>query len=228
MPINCIVIEDEPLAAERLQEFIQKISYLNLLGSLDNALDAIDFIGTHPVDLIFLDIQLGSYSGIQFLQTVATGAEVIFTTAFSDYALKGYELKVADYLLKPYTFDRFLQAVSRVQERLAKPTEASKRFIFVKTEYRLEKIPLPEVLFIEGMRDYRKIHLLNKTIMTLQTFTELEQEIPASLVCRVHKSYMVALDKIDSIESNRIRIGSHYIPVSETYRERFFQQIKGV
>lgn len=226
MPVNCIIIEDEPLAAERVQEYIQKLSYLDLLGTFENALDAVEFLQAQRVDLIFLDIRLGAFSGIQFLETVSPDAEVILTTAYPEYALKGYELRVADYLLKPFTFDRFVQAVSGVQKRLTQRVQPDKRFIFVKTEYRLEKIALAEVLFIEGMRDYRKIHLMNKSIMTLQTFSELEKEIPSSLVCRVHKSYMVAIDKIDSIERERIRIGNHYIPVSDTYREEFYRKIK--
>jgi DNA-binding LytR/AlgR family response regulator len=140
--------------------------------------------------------------------------------------LKGFDLKVTDYLLKPYTFERFVQAVDRVQNNLSKaePTN-DKKFIFVKTEYRLEKILLSEILFIEGMRDYRRIHCTDKRIMTLQTFTDFEKEIASTIICRVHKSFMVSLDKIESVERDRIKIKDQLIPISETYKQTFYDLI---
>jgi DNA-binding LytR/AlgR family response regulator len=180
----------------------------------------------NKVDILFLDIHLGAMSGIELLEKATITSQVILTTAYHQYALKGFDLKVADYLLKPYTFERFLQAVERAQERLTKPEiEKEKHFIFVKVEYRLEKIFLDDILYIEGMGDYRRIFTRQKSLMTLQTFGELETEIPQNLVCRVHKSYMVAIDKIDSIEKDRIKIGAVYIPISETYKQAFFEKI---
>ena len=224
MKINCIIIEDEPLALERTKEYVLKLSFLNLRATFDNALDALTFLKTDKVDLIFLDINLGEISGIQLLETSAITSQVILTTAYQEYALKGFDLKVTDYLLKPFTFERFVQAVDRVQINLPKKqTVTPNSFIFVKTENRLEKVVLREVSFIEGMRDYRKIHTVGgRGIMTLQTFAEFEQQIPPHIICRVHKSYMVALDKIDSIEKDRIKIRDRIIPISETYKERFF------
>lgn len=226
MKITCIIIEDEPLAQERTREYVQKLPFLKLLGTFENAFEALDFLQTNKVDLIFLDINLGEFSGIQLLETNAVTSQVIITTAYQKYALKGFDLKVTDYLLKPFTFERFVQAVSRVQEKLPKKQAvAPKNFIFVKTENRLEKINLRDIIFIEGMRDYRRIHTVNKRIMTLQTFTEFERQIPPNIICRVHKSYMVAIDKIDSIEKDLIKIGEKFFPISETYKQRFFSLI---
>jgi DNA-binding LytR/AlgR family response regulator len=226
MKINCIIVEDEPLALERTKEYVLKLPFLNLRATFDNALDALTFLKTNKVDLIFLDINLGEVSGIQLLETSAITSQVILTTAYQEYALKGFDLKVADYLLKPFTFERFIQAVDRVESNLPKTQlVALNNFIFVKTENRLEKVTLREILFIEGMRDYRRIHTAGKRIMTLQTFTEFERQIPPNIICRVHKSYMISLDKIDSIEKDRIRIKDHIIPISETYKKRFFNLI---
>ncbi|HQU82933.1 MAG TPA: LytTR family DNA-binding domain-containing protein [Pyrinomonadaceae bacterium] len=226
MKINCIIIEDEPLALERTREYVQKIPFLNWLAEFDNAFDALDFLKNNKVDLLFLDINLGEFSGIQLLETNAVSCQVILTTAYQEYALKGFDLKVTDYLLKPFTFERFVQAVTRVQNNLPQKTvQTARNFIFVKTENRLEKVSLREIIYIEGMRDYRRIHTLNKRIMTLQTFAEFEKQIAPSVVCRVHKSFMISLDKIDSIEKDQIKIGDKIFPISETYKQKFFALI---
>lgn len=222
--MNCIIIEDEPLALERTKSYVQKLPFLQLTATFDNGLQALHFLKTQAVDLIFLDIQMDELTGIQLLEAITLTGDVIITTAHNEYALKGYDLNVTDYLLKPFTFERFVQAVSRVQQR-RQPAPPEKQFIFVKTEYRLEKILLSELLYIEGMRDYRRIHTTTKRIMTLQTFGELEQELPAALVCRVHKSYLVAIAKIDAVERDRIRIGEVLIPISETYKQGFLARI---
>jgi len=225
MIINCIIIEDEPLAMERIKSFVLKVPGLNLLACFDNAIAAVSFIKANKTDLLFLDIQMDGFTGIQLLESLQKRPEVIITTAFDQYALKGFDLNVTDYLLKPFTFERFMQAVTRVYDRLI-PAESDKEIIFVKTEYRLEKITLNDILFIEGMRDYRCIRMLNKSIMTLQTFSELEQELPTAKFCRVHKSYIVAIDKIEHVERDRIRIGNELIPVSDTFKEGFYKRIK--
>ena len=160
------------------------------------------------------------------MESSKINSQVIITTAYQEYALKGYELQITDYLLKPFTFNRFLQAVNKAQENIVhRTTDAQPDFIFVKTENRLEKIMIDEIVYIEGMRDYRRIHTLSKKVMTLQNFSEFENSIPSNLVCRVHKSYMVALNKIESIERSRIKIADQLIPISETYKELFFQVI---
>lgn len=226
MNLTCLIIEDEPLALEKIKGYVQKLPFLSLLATFDNALEAMFFLKNRPVDLLFLDIHLGDFSGIQLLETTTVRSQVIITTAYHEYALKGFDLKVADYLLKPYTFERFVQAVDRVQALLPKPELLPpKSFIFVKTEYRLEKLLLDTILFIEGKGDYLMIHTSAKKIMTLQTFAEFEQALPPNLVCRVHKSYMVAVAKIDSIEKDRIRIRETLIPVSESYKQAFFAML---
>jgi len=223
---SCIIIEDEPLALEKTKGFVVKTPFLNLLGTFDNALEGLAFLKSNKVDLLFLDINMDELSGIELLESSNLDCQVIITTAYSEYALKGYELYVADYLLKPFSFERFLQAVNKIHDKKAvESNEFTCKYIFVKTENRLEKINLDEILFIEGMRDYRRIHTINKRIMTLQNFSELEQLIPAKLICRVHKSYMVAISKIEEIERSRIKISNQLIPISETYRSHFFSQI---
>lgn len=227
MIINCIVVEDEPLALERMAGYIKKIPALHIAATFDNATDAFNFLQSNTPDLIFLDINLGERSGIQLLESIRIKSNIIITTAYPDFALKGYDLNVTDYLLKPFSFERFLQATDKVQQNIAlQQTPAVADCFFIKTSNRLEKIFFNEVLFIEGMRDYRKIHTIHKKIMTLQTFTELEQQIPASLICRVHKSYMVAINKIDSLEKDRIYIQNTMIPVSETYKQHLLKIIR--
>jgi len=226
MKVNCIVIEDEPLAMERTVGYIRKIPLLELVATFDNALDAFAFLKKNTVGLIFLDINLGELSGIQLLESININSDVIITTAYPEFALKGYDLSVTDYLLKPFTFERFLQAVDKVQQSLEKKEpQQGKDYFFVKTENRLEKIFFSDILFIEGMRDYRKIHSTQKKIMTLQKFSELEAELPETVICRVHKSYMVSINKIDSIEKDCIYISQTVIPVSETYRQKFYALI---
>ena len=223
---TCIIIEDEPLALEKTKGFVVKIPFLDLLETFDNALEGLTFLKSNKVDVLFLDINMDELSGIELLESSNLDCQVIITTAYSEYALKGYELYVTDYLLKPFSFERFLQAVNKIQDKkLVKSNELTNNYIFIKTENRLEKVNLDEILFIEGMRDYRRIHTTNKRIMTLQNFSELEQLISAKLICRVHKSYMVAISKIEEIERSRIKISNELIPISETYRKHFFAQI---
>jgi DNA-binding LytR/AlgR family response regulator len=223
---TCIIIEDEPLALEKTKDFVEKVPFLHLSASFDNALTGLNYLNNNKVDLLFLDINMDELSGIDLLESSKINSQVIITTAYQEYALKGYELQITDYLLKPFTFNRFLQAVNKAQENLAQKTQdAPPDFIFVKTENRLEKIMINEIIYIEGMRDYRRIHTTTKKVMTLQNFSEFERLIPASLVCRVHKSFMVALSKIESIERSRIKIADQLIPVSDTYKDTFFQLI---
>ena len=223
---TCVIIEDEPLALEKTSDFVNKVPFLQLSATFDNALTGLNYLNNNKIDLLFLDINMDELSGIELLESSKISNQVIITTAYQEYALKGYELKITDYLLKPFTFNRFLQAVNKAQENIAhRNLDSTPDFIFVKTEYRLEKIMLNEIVYIEGMRDYRRIHTEKKKVMTLQNFSEFEKLLPSSIVCRVHKSYMVAINKIVSIERNRIKIADQLIPISETYKEGFFQVI---
>lgn len=223
--MKCIIVEDEPLALERTKGYVEKLPFLKLLATFDNGVDALLFLKDNTIDLLFLDINLGELSGIQMLEAAKPDCAVIITTAYHEYALKGYELNVTDYLLKPFTFERFFQAVEKAKVSLDKKEVPEKKSVFIKTEYRLEQVLLTDIIYIEGMRDYRRIFLHGKSIMTLQTFKELEEMIPPAAVCRVHKSYMVAVDKIESIEKDRIKIGNERIPISDTYKSHFFSVI---
>jgi len=225
---TCIIIEDEPLALDKTRDFVNKVPFLLLSATFDNALTGLTYLNNNKVDLLFLDINMDELSGIELLESSKINSQVIITTAYQEYALKGYELQITDYLLKPFTFNRFLQAVNKAKENIVShASESQPDFIFVKTENRLEKIMLNDIMYIEGMRDYRRIHTVNKNIkvMTLQNFSEFEILIPSGIICRVHKSYMVALNKIESIERGRIKIADQLIPISETYKEAFFQLI---
>jgi two-component system LytT family response regulator len=227
MAINCIIIEDEPLAMQRIKDFVLRVPFLKLLYFFDNAIEAIGFLKTEKIDLLFLDIQMDGFTGIQLLESINNRPDVIVTTAFDQYALKSFDLNVTDYLLKPYTFERFMQAVTKVYDRRNSPQKnGQKTYIFIKTEYRLEKVDLDDILFIEGMRDYRCLHLPGKRIMTPETFGDLENELPKENFCRVHKSFIIALSKINSIEKDRIRINDRLIPISDTYKDDFYRSIK--
>ena len=230
MQINCIAIDDEPLSLSKLEGFISKVQDLNLVRTFDNAIEAIGWLKENKTELIFLDIQMEQLTGIQFLETTGSNARIILTTAYDQYAIKGFELSVTDYLLKPYSFQRFLQAVNKVMEYFSrKPENRETRpengtYIFVKTEYRLERIDIDDILYVEGMKDYLRIVCKDKKIMTLQSFAKLEENLPEKKFSRVHKSFIVALNKI--IERGVILIADQRIPVSNTYKESFFSKIK--
>jgi two-component system, LytTR family, response regulator len=231
MQIRCIAIDDEPLALSKLEGFIKKVVELKLIATFDDPVEAMGYIRENVVDLIFLDIQMEQLTGLQFLEATSPKARIILTTAYDQYAIKGYELNVTDYLLKPYSFERFVLAINKVMEYYAhigenKSSSENDTFIFVKTEYRLERIDLNEILYIEGMNDYLRIICTGKKIMTLQSFSKLEECLPSNRFCRVHKSFIVAIDKIKSIERGVIIIADQRIPVSNTYKDNFFSKIK--
>lgn len=224
--VNCIIIEDEPLAIGKLTHFISKLESIRLLQSFNSAITAVDYLRTNKVDLIFLDIEMKDLTGIQFLESVHIDSKVIITTAYERYAIKGFDLQVCDYLLKPISFERFLQAIDKANEELMQSRNQKKiNKIFIKTEYRLEGIDTSEILYIEGMGDYRKIVTSSKKIMTLQSFGELLNILPQELFCRVHNSFVVSLDKIERIERNRIKIKDKTIPISESYNKDFYLKI---
>jgi two-component system, LytTR family, response regulator len=223
---SCVIIEDEPLALEKTRDFVLKVPFLQLAATFDNALTGLAYLNSNKVDVLFLDINMDELTGIELLESSRINSQVIITTAYQEYALKGYELQITDYLLKPFTFNRFLQAVNKAQDNMVRRvTDALPEFIFVKTENRLEKIMIDDIVYIEGMRDYRRIHTTKTKVMTLQNFSEFETLLPPSLVCRVHKSFMVALNKIIAIERSRIKIADQLIPISDTYKDNFFQLI---
>ena len=228
MTIPCLIVEDEPLAQERLAAYVRRLPFLDLRGTVDGAADALAFVRAEPVRLVFLDVGLGGMSGIELLESARLDAAVVLTTAHHEHALRAFDLAVVDYLLKPFTFARFVQAVDRVRAmEPAPPREVDRTLFFVKTESRLERVLLRELLYVAGDGDYRSVHTARKRLLTLETLAELERRLPPDLVCRVHKSYLVAIDKIESVERDRIRIGQAIIPISETYRDRFYALVDG-
>ena len=221
MPIlQCLIIDDEPLPLALLSDYINKTPYLQLAGAYTNPLDALMAAQQQPIDLIFLDIQMPELNGVQFMELINGKCKVIFTTAYPNYALKGYDLDVLDYLLKPISFERFLKAAGK-----AMPLSQAERALFVKVEHKIIKISLSEIQYIEGLKEYIAIHTLDKKIITLQSMKKMEEVLPPAQFLRTHKSFIVALDKIDSVERNRIFIKKNIIPIGDTYKESFFAVI---
>jgi len=224
--IRCIIIEDEHLAAEKIYGFVSRIDFLSIDGSFDNGTDAINHLVNNETDLIFLDINLPGLNGMQLIQALQHPPKIIITSAESTYALTGYEYNVSDYLLKPFGFDRFLKAVTKVAGELTDKNQTPRRYIFIKAEYKIERIDLAEVKYIEGMKDYLSIALSNQKVMTLMSFAQILKLLPASDFMRVHKSFIVSLDKIRSIEKSHLLIGDRSIPLSDTYRDQFLNFLK--
>lgn len=229
MKINCIVIDDELPAIEQLEEYISRIPFLKLLKSFDSAIEPINFLKLNPVDLIFLDIEMEGFTGLQLIKTLQVRPKVILTTAYDQYAIEAFDLNISDYLLKPISFERFIKAIDKIFDSYIGPKMLEsgeplykRDYFFVKTEFRMQRVDFNDILFVEGMSEYLRINTRNEKIMTLQNFRNLEAVLPKENFVRVHKSYIVALNKIDSIEKNRIKIGGKIIPISNTYKETFY------
>jgi len=222
MTIRCITIDDEPFSLAKINGFVEQVPYLTLVSSFSSAIEALAFIKQNPVDLILLDIQMDNLTGIQLLEILDPKPAIILITAYDQYALKGYELNVSDYLLKPYSFERFLKAIEKVYSNLApsKTENDNDAFIFLKTEYRLEKVNFNEILYIESRGDYIYVIMRQANILTLMTLKNIAEKLPDEKFIRVHKSYIVAVNKIDAIEHGRIRIRDVVIPIGDMYREK--------
>lgn len=226
--LRCIAIDDEPLALDILTDYIGKVPFLQLVSATSNVFDALQLVQEQKADLVFLDMQMPELTGLQFMKITGGKCAIVLTTAYSEYALDGYEYNVVDYLLKPFAFERFYRAAEKARQLLAKPvTEApaTDPFIFIKTDGRIVKLVLDDILLIEGLKDYIAIHTKKEKLITLQNLRTMEEGLPADRFIRVHKSWIIALDKIDSIERNRIFIGAEVIPIGETYQKPFFRLI---
>jgi len=231
--ISCLIVDDEPLARSLMTDYVKKVPYLSLLEACSSPLMAIEILRKTPVDLLFLDIQMPEITGISLLKALQKKPMVILTTAYSEYALEGYELDVVDYLLKPITFERFLRAVDKVNLRLNTAPAAivtpadkttpdpSQPFVFVKDGTKLVKVRWDDILFVEGLKDYVTIHTKQQKIVTLQRLKSLEEQLPAEKFIRIHHSYIVAVEAIDVIHKGEVQIGSATIPISDTYRKAF-------
>lgn len=231
MEIRCIVIDDELPAIKQMEAYISRVPFLKNLGSFNNAIEPISFLKSNSVDVIFLDIEMEDFTGLQFIKSLKTKPHIVLTTAYDQYAVDAFSLDVTDYLLKPISFERFMQSIDKIHD-LANPKDSDKSetaykkdYAFFKTEYRLQRIDFKDILYIEGMREYLRIHTVNERVMTLMNFNDILELLPSTLFARVHKSFIVAIDKIESIERNRIIIGESYIPISETYKDAFYKRI---
>ncbi|WP_426671526.1 LytR/AlgR family response regulator transcription factor [Mucilaginibacter sp. McL0603] len=225
--ISCIITDDEPFARKGLQGYVEKIEFLDLKGTCEDALQLSNMLQQQPVDLLFLDIQMPHITGVEFLRALRNPPKVIFTTAFEHYAIQGFELDVMDYLLKPISYDRFLKAAWKARDYFAireQPNNIAP-YIFVKANGKLEKITFADILFIEGMENYVAIYLENKKIITHATIKSLLEKLPGNQFIQSHKSYVVAKDKIDSIEGNTLHVQSYQVPVSKYLREEVLGKI---
>jgi DNA-binding LytR/AlgR family response regulator len=231
--LKCIVIDDEPLAVKLLSNYVVKCEFTTLAAAYNNPIEALKNLEYLPVDLILLDVQMPELSGVQFAKIVQGKYPVIITTAYEEYALEGYQLDIIDYLLKPISYARFIAAIDRARLRntnVSVPekevdTSSSQTYIFVKSGYKTQRIDLNDILYVEGMSDYIRIHTSNGTVLTLDSLKGFGASLPADRFMRVHKSYIIALHKLDFIENNRILVGEKRIPIGGTYQEAFWERI---
>jgi len=233
--LNCIIVDDEPLARKLIADYVQKVPGLNLVESCAGPLAAMEILRSHKIDLLFLDVQMPELTGITLMKSLQKKPLVILTTAYSEYALQGYELDVVDYLLKPITFERFLMAVDKAALRaagavpMAEPektlAEPQQPFVFVKDGTKLVKVWLRDILFVEGLKDYVTIHTPTQKIVSLQRLKALEGQLPADRFIRIHNSYIVALEAIDVVHKGEVQIGDKFLPIGETYRKSFKEAI---
>jgi len=226
MSIKCIVVDDEPLAQNVLEKYIASLSSLELVKKCNNALEAMSFLHENEVDLMFLDIKMPQMTGLEFLKTLTHPPEVILTTAYSGYALEGYEYSVVDYLLKPFSFERFLKAVNKVIMKKSVETnhistsenKTYEDFIFLKADKIDHRIPFSDIIYIEGCGNYIKVFTKDKMLLVSETMTTIEKNLPVNLFVRVHKSFIVSIAKIQQVEGNMIRIGKKSIPIGNFYK----------
>ncbi len=229
MKLKTIAIDDEPLALRLVSDYVRKTPFLDLAGSFENPLEAVDFLSKQTADLIFVDIQMPDLTGIEFTRSLDNPPKIIFTTAYSKYAIEGYKLNAIDYLLKPFSYEEFLKAANKAHKQIeleanVSPTiEANNQFLFLKSEYKLRRINFNEILYIEGLKDYIKVYTTDedKPVLSLNSIKAIEQKLPENKFMRVHRSFIVNLDKIEVIERSRIIFGKVYIPVSDQYKDKF-------
>lgn len=240
MKIKCIAVDDEPLALVKMRNFIARVPYLELLSDFDNPIDAINFLRHETVDLIFLDIQMEEFTGIQLLEVLKDRPMVIMTTAYDEYALKGYEMDVLDYLLKPIDFARFQIATDRALQQyqlrhnepeVSKSTSAEEHphtdFILIRSEYKMVKVRLDEIYYIAGMKDYSRLYCEDRRIMTMQTIGKMQGALPHPRFFRIHKSYIIALDKLEAFGKNHVQINGKEIPIGSMYKNAFLTYLEG-
>lgn len=230
MTITCAIIDDEPLAAELLESYAKRTPYLTLNGTYNSAITAMRDLRENPVQLLFLDIQMPELSGIEFAKIISSETKIIFTTAFNQYAIEGYKVNAIDYLLKPISYQDFLKSTDKVLDLFVKHDRVvnyhNDRFMFVKSDYKLIRIELDEILFIEGLKDYVRFYLKNgEKIMSLMSMKKLEESLPQPEFLRVHRSWIVRMSVVRIIDRLRIVWGDMYIPISDNYKDQVQQYI---
>lgn len=226
--IDCMIVDDAPLVVDKLRNFISRVSSLCLVATFENGMEAFTYLQSNQVDLVFLDIQMEQFTGLQLLEALHKRPYIIIVSAYGEYAVQGFEYDVSDYLLKPYSFERFLKAVNKIEtgRGVTLRSVAEKDYVFLKTEYRMVRVNLCDILFIKGKGAY--LHVITDTarIMTLLSFKEMEALLPPGQFIRIHKSYLIAINRIDSIERNVVRIGDMRMPVRKSYLKEFYQRLK--
>jgi DNA-binding LytR/AlgR family response regulator len=229
MIIKCIAADDEPPALDIIEDYISQVPFLKLIKKFTDGIGALEYIVKNEADLIFLDIEMGGISGTQLLKSLTKKPNVIMTTAYRNYAAEAFDLNVTDYLLKPFSFERFLKAVEKAYGILKSeknlPVTETRDYFFVKSNYKMVRINFDDILYIEGMSEYVVIKTKTGNIITLLSFKIIEQTLPESRFIRIHKSYMVSLEKIDSIEGQYVKIGNKELPIGNFYKEKFFAAI---
>ncbi len=233
MKLNCWIVDDEPLALELLSSYVSRTPFLNLTGKYSSAVKAMEDLSKDEVNVIFLDIQMPEVNGMEFAQMIDENTRIIFTTAFSEYALDGYRVNALDYLLKPFSYSDFLNAAKRALKWYEMKMSAQENKenisdgIFVRADYKLVHILYDDILFIEGLKDYIKIYTVKekRPIITLMSLKSMEEELPENRFIRVHRSYIISRSRISSIDKNRILILEHQVPIGETYRKGFMNAI---
>ncbi len=234
--LKCLIVDDKPLAIDLLADYVSKVSFLQLTATTTNPLDGLTIVREQNIDLVFLDIQMPELNGIQFIKIAGKHCRVVLTTAYSKYALDGYEHDVVDYLMKPISFERFYRAAEKAFQLTGTaesknnaaellPTEPSTEYLFIKTEHRIQKINLNEILYIEALQNYIAVNTAGQKTLSLVTMKKMEDQLPKNDFARVHKSFIVGLRHISSIERSRIFIGDAIIPVGDNYRDSFYELI---
>lgn len=231
--LTCVVVDDEPIAREIIESFIEKTPNLTLVASFQNAVETIQFSQEQNADVYFLDINMPEVNGLSLAKIVNSNAHIIFTTAYRDYAIDGFNLNVIDYLLKPIAFDRFLQAIQKIPLKKTTvpqttPPKNQEEFLFVRSERKMVKINFRDIIYIESLSDYIKIHCKEKTIVTRETISNIENKLPDNLYIRSHRSYIVAIQFIDAYTNEFIEIYNKAIPISRNYKESVLQKLTGI
>ena len=232
MNIQCIIIDDEPLARKGLKEYIADTDFLSVMGEFDNPLRATEIISGGEVQLLFLDIQMPRITGLDFFKTLKNPPPVIFTTAYPQYALEGFEVNALDYLVKPISFDRFLKAALKAREyyeirekNTAEAKDSNADYFFIKADNKLMKVDYNEILYAEALQNYVVIHTTDRKYITYLTFRSVEEYLPSDKFIKTHKSYIISASKIDSIEGNDVRIGSHHVPISRNLKDEVMDRL---